>query len=258
MLMLLDTSINMAMQPFKMMVGDMVNEKQKTTAYSIQSFLCNAGSVVGFLFPFLFATFGISGTAPTGVVPDTVKYAFYIGAAILIICVIYTSIMVKEYPPKEYNEYHPVDPKEHEDEPGMLELLKKAPSTFWTVGLVQFFCWAAFMYMWTYTNGTVAHGAFDAPTKITEAGAVVLDTASQQYQDAGNWVGLYKASHLSPRRPFLVAPQIKTHQNINTHETQFQNPLPHRMGRVHRCDDCRQSGSPRHHRRRNLGRFHRR
>ena len=153
MLMLLDTSINMAMQPFKMMVGDMVNEKQKTTAYSIQSFLCNAGSVVGFLFPFLFATFGISGTAPTGVVPDTVKYAFYIGAAILIICVIYTSIMVKEYPPKEYNEYQ-------------------------------------FMYMWTYTNGTVAHGAFDAPTKITEAGAVVLDTASQQYQDAGNWVGI--------------------------------------------------------------------
>ena len=191
MLMLLDTSINMAMQPFKMMVGDMVNEKQKTTAYSIQSFLCNAGSVVGFLFPFLFATFGISGTAPTGVVPDTVKYAFYIGAAILILCVIYTSIMVKEYPPKEYNEYHPVDPKEHEEkEPGMLELLKKAPSTFWTVGLVQFFCWAAFMYMWTYTNGTVAHGAFDAPTKITEAGAVVLDTASQQYQDAGNWVGI--------------------------------------------------------------------
>ena len=190
MLMLLYTSINMAMQPFKMMVGDMVNEKQKTTAYSIQSFLCNAGSVVGFVFPFLFATFGISGTAPTGVVPDTVKYAFYIGAAILIICVIYTSVMVKEYPPKEYNEYHPIDPKQEENEPGMLELLKKAPSTFWTVGLVQFFCWAAFMYMWTYTNGTVAHGAFDAPTKITEAGAVVLDTASQQYQDAGNWVGI--------------------------------------------------------------------
>lgn len=190
MLMLLDTSINMAMQPFKMMVGDMVNEKQKTTAYSIQSFLCNAGSLVGYLFPWLFSQFGISGTAPTGVVPDTVKYAFYIGAAILIICVIYTSLMVKEYAPAEYNEYHPSDPTEEKDEPSMLQLLKDAPSAFWTVGLVQFFCWAAFMYMWTYTNGTVAHVAFDAPTKLTEAGAVVLDTASQQYQDASDWVGI--------------------------------------------------------------------
>ena len=85
----LDTSINMAMQPFKMMVGDMVNEKQKGLAYSIQSFLCNAGSLVGYLFPFIFAWVGISNTAPQGVIPDSVIYSFYIGAAILIFCVIY-------------------------------------------------------------------------------------------------------------------------------------------------------------------------
>ena len=89
-LMLLDTSINMAMQPFKMMVGDMVNEKQKGLAYSIQSFLCNAGSLVGYLFPFVFTWIGISNIAPKGVVPDSVIYSFYIGAAILILCVIYT------------------------------------------------------------------------------------------------------------------------------------------------------------------------
>lgn len=192
MLMLLDTSINMAMQPFKMMVGDMVNEKQKTTAYSIQSFLCNAGSLVGYLFPWIFSQIGISSVAPTGEIPDTVKYAFYIGAAILIICVVYTSLLVKEYAPAEYNEYHPVDPKEaEEDEPSMIQLLKDAPSAFWTVGLVQFFCWAAFMYMWTYTNGTVAHVAFNAPTITNaETGAVVLNTASQEYQNAGDWVGI--------------------------------------------------------------------
>ncbi len=79
-LMFLDTSINMAMQPFKMMVGDMVNEKQKGLAYSIQSFLCNAGSLVGYLFPFIFAWIGISNTAPQGVIPDSVIYSFYIGA----------------------------------------------------------------------------------------------------------------------------------------------------------------------------------
>ena len=81
-LMFLDTSINMAMQPFKMLVGDMVNEKQKAKAYSIQSFLCNSGSVVGYVFPFLFTLLGISNTAAEGVIPDSVIWSFYIGACI--------------------------------------------------------------------------------------------------------------------------------------------------------------------------------
>ena len=84
-LMFLDTSINMAMQPFKMLVGDMVNEKQKGTAYSIQSFLCNAGSLVGYVFPFVFAALGIANTAAKGTIPDSVIYSFYVGAAILIL-----------------------------------------------------------------------------------------------------------------------------------------------------------------------------
>ena len=105
-LMFLDTSINMAMQPFKMLVGDMVNEKQKAKAYSIQSFLCNAGSVVGFLFPFFFTFIGINNVAEKGVVPNSVIWSFYIGAAILILCVIYTTLKVKEWNPEEYAEYN--------------------------------------------------------------------------------------------------------------------------------------------------------
>lgn len=155
-LMFLDTSINIAMQPFKMMVGDMVNEKQKGLAYSIQSFLCNAGSLAGYLFPFLFAMLGISNVAPKGVVPDSVIYSFYIGAIILILCVIYTTVKVKEIPPKEYAEYHGITQASQEQKENVWQLLLKAPKSFWTVGLVQFFCWAAFMFMWTYTNGTVA------------------------------------------------------------------------------------------------------
>ena len=192
-LMFLDTSINMAMQPFKMMVGDMVNEKQKTLAYSIQSFLCNAGSVVGFLFPYIFAFLGISNVAEKGIVPDSVIFSFYIGAAILILCVIYTTVKVKEMPPKEYAEYHGITETEEKEKTNMLKLLVKAPKTFWTVGLVQFFCWAAFMFMWTYTNGSIAYNVFDAPTTVSTANGisrVVLDTASQEYQAAGNWVGV--------------------------------------------------------------------
>jgi maltose/moltooligosaccharide transporter len=192
-LMFLDTSINVAMQPFKMMVGDMVNEKQKGLAYSIQSFLCNAGSLAGYLFPFVFALLGISNVAPKGVIPDSVIYSFYIGALILILCVIYTTVKVKEYPPQEYAEYHGISKVEEQDNPGMLKLLARAPKVFWTVGLVQFFCWAAFMFMWTYTNGTVAYNVFGTPAEVTVVDGVataLLDTHSQQYQSAADWVGI--------------------------------------------------------------------
>ena len=178
-LMFLDTSLNMAMQPFKMLVGDMVNEKQKTTAYSIQSFLCNAGSVVGFVFPFVFAAVGLSNVAPKGVVPDTVTWAFYIGAAILILCVIYTTMKVREWTPDQYATFNPVDNAEEEKHANWIVLLKKAPSAFWQVGLVQFFCWAAFLFMWTYATGAVAETVWGN-----------TDTASAEYQDAGNWVGV--------------------------------------------------------------------
>lgn len=181
MLMLLDTSINMAMQPFKMMVGDMVNEKQKGKAYSIQSFLCNAGSVVGFLFPFFLAWIGLKNVAPEGVVPDTVIWSFYIGAAILILCVIYTTLKVKEWPPQEYAEYNPVA-EEKEDSANWFVLLKKAPSAFWRIGLVQFCCWAAFLYMWTYVVDAVSLTVWNT-----------ADSASEEYQVAGNWTGVLYA-----------------------------------------------------------------
>lgn len=178
-LMFLDTSINMAMQPFKMLVGDMVNEKQKGLAYSIQSFLCNAGSLVGYVFPFFFTFIGISNIAPKGVIPDSVIYSFYIGAAILILCVIYTAVKVKEMPPKEYAEYHGLSKPLNEEKVNWFKLLCEAPSAFWTVGLVQFFCWAAFLYMWNYTNGAIAETCWHT-----------TDPTSEGFQAAGNWVGI--------------------------------------------------------------------
>lgn len=181
-LMFLDTSINMAMQPFKMLVGDMVNEKQKTKAYSIQSFLCNAGSVAGYIFPFLFTFLGIKNVAEKGVVPDSVIWSFYIGAAILILCVIYTTTKVKEWNPKEYASYNGVKNKEEskeENKANWLTLLKNAPSTLWKVGLVQFFCWAAFLYLWNYSTDAIAETVWNT-----------TDASSEAYQEAGNWVGI--------------------------------------------------------------------
>ena len=178
-LMFLDTSINMAMQPFKMLVGDTVNEKQKSLAYAIQSFLCNAGAIAGFIFPFLFTWLGISNVARKGVVPDSVIWSFYIGAAILILCVIYTTLKVKEMPPEVYAEYHGVKNTEKGDSANWFTLLRNAPSTFWKVGLVQFFCWAGFLYMWNYSTGAIAETVWNT-----------TDPASEEFQEAGNWVGI--------------------------------------------------------------------
>ena len=187
-LMFLDTSINIAMQPFKMMVGDMVNEEQKGTAYAIQSALCNAGSVVGYLFPIFFTWIGIANTAPEGVIPDSVKWSFYAGALILILCSLYTFATVKELNPQEYAEFHGIKENdksqitnEKSEEAGFIGLLREAPSAFWTVGLVQFFCWAAFMYMWTYSNGAIAANCY---------GWDGLNAADPAFQTAGNWVGV--------------------------------------------------------------------
>ena len=203
-LMFLDTSINMAMQPFKMLVGDMVNEKQKTLAYSIQSFLCNAGSIAGYVFPYFFTLLGISNQAPLGVIPDSVVYSFYIGAAILILCVIYTTAKVKEMPPEEYAEYHSLKKADNETKASMLTLLKNAPATFWKVGLVQFFCWFAFMYMWTYTNGTVAANCWGVDMFAADA------TTTTGYQEAGNWVGiLFAVQAIGSVAWAMVLPQFK-------------------------------------------------
>ncbi len=180
-LIFLDTSINVAMQPFKMMVGDMVNEQQKTQAYSIQSFLCNAGSLFGYIFPIFFTWIGIANTAPKGVIPDSVIWSFYCGAAILILCVLYTFMKVKEMPPKEYADFHGFDLQKQQEgkREGFVKLLAQAPKAFWTVGLVQFFCWAAFLFMWTYTNGAIAKNVWNT-----------TDVVSEGYQAAGNWVGV--------------------------------------------------------------------
>ena len=180
-LMLLDTSINIAMQPFKMMVGDMVNEHQKATAYSIQSFLCNAGSCVGYIFPYVLTFFGVRNIADKGVIPNSVIFSFYAGAAILILCVLYTTIMVKEYTPEQMSQVAPAPQPADKAQPTAIshDNTISVHYLFFSIGLVQFFCWAAFMYMWTYTNGTLSQQCWGT-----------TEVSSQGYQEAANWVGV--------------------------------------------------------------------
>ena len=82
-------------------------------------------------------------------------------------------------PPKEFEEFHGITAAEKKEKTNFFYLLKHAPKVFWTVGLVQFFCWAAFMYMWTYTNGAIAETVWNT-----------TDVQASGYQEAGNWVGV--------------------------------------------------------------------
>lgn len=222
-LMLLDTSLNMAMQPFKMMVGDMVNEEQKTKAYSIQSLLVNSGQVVGSILPFVlawmisdpsFSSPEIAGNAigkmsdfATGAVysgiPANLTWSFYIGAFILLLCVVYTSMNVKEMPPEEFALYQEPQTEQSSSE-SMFALLKKAPGAFWQVGLVQFFCWAAFLYMWNNTTGAIADTVWNT-----------LDSNSKAFQAAGNWTGvLFGVESLAAVAWAALIPSFKNRKTV--------------------------------------------
>jgi maltose/moltooligosaccharide transporter len=178
----LDLSSNVAMQPFKMMIGDMVNDKQKSYAYGIQSFLSNTGAVLAAIFPFLLTWLGVANTANKGVVPQSVVISFYAGAILLIITSLFTVFRVKEYDPATYAMYHGISEKENSEGGNWITLLKKAPKAFWTVTLVQFFCWFAFQYLWTYSAGAIAQNVWHT-----------ANVSSAAYQAAGNWYGVLAA-----------------------------------------------------------------
>ena len=178
----LDVASNMAMQPFKMMIGDMVNDEQKSYAYGIQSMLSNFGAVIAAFFPFLLTSFGVANTAKKGVVPQSVVISFYVGAAVLVITSLFTIFRVHEYDPETYARYHGIKESDNTEGGGWIELLKKAPKVFWQVSLVQFFCWISFQYLSTYATGAIAQNVWHT-TNASSAG----------YQVAGNWFGVLTA-----------------------------------------------------------------
>jgi maltose/moltooligosaccharide transporter len=181
MLLFMDTSFNITMQPFRALVGDMVSEEQRNAGYSVQSFLINAGAVIGSLLPFVLTWIGISNTpAPGEKVAPTVIWAFYLGGGALLLSVLWTSFTTKEYPPEEYRKYNQLK-KEEIRKSSFLSLLKEIPVTMWRLAIVQFFSWFALFLMWVYTTPGIAQNVW-----ATSA----ADSTSAAYNEAGNWVGV--------------------------------------------------------------------
>jgi maltose/moltooligosaccharide transporter len=106
MLWIMDASINISMEPFRAFVGDMLPSKQRTVGFSMQSFFIGTGAIVASALPYMMTNwFGISNTAATGEIPDSVKLSFYIGGAVFLLAVLYTVFSTKEYSPEELKKY---------------------------------------------------------------------------------------------------------------------------------------------------------
>jgi maltose/moltooligosaccharide transporter len=174
------------MQPFRALVGDMVSEEQRNQGYSVQSFLINAGAVVGSLLPFILTWIGVSNIPAAGEkVAPTVIWAFYLGGGALLLSVFWTSFKTKEYPPEEYRQYNQTKEVQTK-KTSFLNLLREIPVTMWRLAIVQFFSWFALFMMWVYTTPGVAQNVWK-----TVAG----DSISAGYNEAGNWVGVIFAGY---------------------------------------------------------------
>lgn len=184
MLLLMDTSFNVTMQPFRALVSDMVPDSQRNKGYSIQSFLINAGAVVGSLLPFILTSIGVANEPAEGQkVAPTVIWSFYFGGAVLLLSVLWTSFRTKEYSPEEYAKYNNIS-TEQEEKKSFMQLLANIPTAMWQLAVTQFFSWFSLFLMWVYTTQGIAQHIWG-----------VTDPKSKEFNEAGNWTGVIFAAY---------------------------------------------------------------
>jgi maltose/moltooligosaccharide transporter len=179
----LDASINISMEPFRAFVGDKLISSQRTTGFAMQTFFIGVGAVVASLLPYFFTNvLHVPNTAPEGVIPPSVKYSFYIGAAVFLSAVMWTVFSSKENPPDDINAFREENERNKGVWKGFSEITRgmiTMPPTMLQLAIVQFFTWLAFFSMWIYTTSGIAQNAYHT-----------TDTTTKAYQDAGDWVGV--------------------------------------------------------------------
>lgn len=179
---MMDASVNIAMEPFRALVGDMLPKHQGTIGFSVQTILIGIGAVIGSYIPSLLTLLGVSNEAPVGFVADNVIYSFYIGAGLLIVTILYTIVTTKEYSPKEFAEFE--DGKEIVEEKSKFSDIFRdfanIPIQMKKLGVVQFFSWFALFTMWVFTTSALA---------THHLGLSPQDTHSKAFNDAGDLTG---------------------------------------------------------------------
>jgi maltose/moltooligosaccharide transporter len=182
---ILDTSGNIAMEPFRAFVADKLPESQRTQGFAMQSFLIGLGGSIASALPWLMSNvFHVSNSSSGNNIPHTVEFSFYAGAAIFFIAVLYTIFTSKEYPPAII----PAKEKAVKSGKGfgngfveITQAIKNMPSKMKRLALVQFFTWPGLFLMWFYYNTAVARDVFHATgttdplyTKGIEYGGLTL------------------------------------------------------------------------------------
>jgi maltose/moltooligosaccharide transporter len=181
-LMMMDASFNIAMEPFRALVADNLPEEQNTLGFSIQTFLIGIGAVAGSWLPYILGEWmGISKLALEGQIPDNVRYSFYIGAGIFILAIVWTILTTKEYSPTERENMGFTSEGKEDSLTSVFRYIKEMPGTMRQLGLVQFFSWFGLFSMWVFSTPAIAHHVF----KLS-----LSDHSSPKYQDAANWVGI--------------------------------------------------------------------
>lgn len=186
-LLFMDLSFNVTMQPFRALVADMLDDRQKTQGYVVQTFLINLGAVIGAILPLIMTQLGVSDEAEPGSVPEHIAYSYYIGGAILLLTVLVTSFKTREYPPEEFARYNDLKPEPEGPRPGFMTLMRNIPQAMVRLGVTQFFSWAALFLMWTYLKPAIT--------------GVVTDHAMGEILSAGatqTWVGVLNGTYPIP------------------------------------------------------------
>jgi maltose/moltooligosaccharide transporter len=182
MLWILDSSINISMEPFRALVGDLLPSEQRTRGFATQTFFIGIGAVVASSLPWIFNNWiGLPNTAPAGEIPPSVKWAFYSGGVVFFLAVLWTVLKTKEYPPEDLEEFH----RENNETTfwqGVSETffgIFKMPKTMLQLALVQFFTWFALFAMWIFTTPAVTSHVYGTS-----------DTTSKLYNEGADWVGI--------------------------------------------------------------------
>ena len=184
---ILDASINVSMEPFRALVADKLPESQRSFGFVVQTLIIGIGTWVASNLPWLMTELGASNTAAAGVVPDSVKYAFGIGAFVLFTSILFTILKTEEYPPEDLDAFE----REKESKKGfftgmkeVFQLIVTMPTVMKQLGLVQFFSWFAFFTMWSFATPAITEHVFGA----TDTSSAAYNTAADR---VGNYLGTY-------------------------------------------------------------------
>ncbi|WP_246000747.1 MFS transporter [Pontibacter diazotrophicus] len=182
MLWILDTSINVSMEPFRALVGDLLPSSQRTMGFAMQTFFIGIGAVVASLLPYIFTNWiGVPNTAPEGMIPSSVKWSFYVGGVVFLSAVLWTVFKTKEYPPEDMEAFE-AEKKNTSFSDGVRETVMgifNMPKTMLQLAVVQFFTWFALFSMWIYTTKALTSHVYGTS-----------DTTSFLYNEGADWVGV--------------------------------------------------------------------